>query len=243
MQRQYKELLITDEMDIARRAKAEGQYVVLSYPVQGMTKEDHLADYPYAVETTEQEPEEAGYATYLEHVLCRFKGEPCHILDTKRCRVREITTADVDRLYEIYADPQITEFMEGLYEKKEDEIAYTEDYIKCHYGFYDFGMWIVVDKETETIIGRAGFDMREGNENPELGFVICTQYQGRGYAAEVCEALLNYGKEELGFEAVTARVERGNIKSLQLLCKLGFGAQNIDEKKDFLFMKKILQNS
>ena len=58
MQRQYKELLITDEMDIARRAKAEGQYVVLSYPVQGMTKEDHLADYPYAVETTEQEPEE-----------------------------------------------------------------------------------------------------------------------------------------------------------------------------------------
>lgn len=240
MQKQYKELLITDEMNIARKAKAEGRYVVLSYPVQGMRQEDSLADYPYAIETTDEKIEESAYVAYLEHVLCRFKGEPCHILDTERCCIREITPEDVDRLYEIYADPQITEYMEGLYEKKEDEIAYTEDYIKCHYGFYDFGMWIVVDKETGIIIGRAGFDMREGNENPELGFVICLQYQGMGYATEVCNALLDYGRDNLGFIAVTARVNRDNVKSIHLLRKLGFECYKEEtEDRRSLFEKKL----
>ncbi len=225
MQKQYKELLITDEMNIARRARAEGRYVVLSYPVQGMTQADNLADYPYAIETTGEEPEESVYAAYLEHVLCRFKGEPCHILDTERCRVREIVPQDVDRLYEIYADPIITEFMEDLYENKEDEIAYTKEYIRCHYGFYDFGMWIVEEKESGRIIGRAGFDMRQGYEVPELGFMICLEFQHRGYAGEVCRALLAYGKEQLGFEEVGAFTAPENISSVCLLKKLGFSYQ------------------
>lgn len=231
MQKQYKELLITDEMDIARRAKAEGRYVVLSYPVQGMTKEDSLSDYPYAIETTGEEPEESVYANYLEHVLCRLKGVPCHILDTERCRVREITPEDVDRLYEIYADPQITEFMEDLYKDREDEIAYTREYIRCHYGFYDFGMWIVEEKESGLVIGRAGFDMRQGYDTPELGFMICREFQRQGYAGEVCRALLAYGKEQLGFDCVGAFTDPANISSVRLLEQLGFLYQK-DEMLD-----------
>lgn len=222
MQRQYKELLITDEMHIARNAKEQGQYVVLCYPVQGMTEQDSFSDYPYAVETAAIEDFDIQTQTYLEHVLCRFYGRPCHILDTERCSVREITPADVDRLYEIYADPQITKYMENLYENREDEIAYTEEYIRCHYGFYDFGMWIVEDRETGLVIGRAGFDMRQGYEDPELGFMICTEYQNKGYATEVCRALLSYGKEKLGFEQIGSFTDPSNQASVRLLLKLGF---------------------
>lgn len=231
MQKQYKELLITDEMNIARRARAEGRYVVLSYPVQGMTQADNLADYPYAIETTGEEPEESVYAAYLEHVLCRFRGEPCHILDTERCRVREIVPQDVDRLYEIYSNPIITEYMENLYENKEEELAYTQEYIRCHYGFYDFGMWIVEEKKSGLIIGRAGFDMRQGYDIPELGFMVCADLQRQGYAEEVCRELLVYGKEQLGFEAVGARTDPANISSVCLLKKLGFLYQQ-DESVD-----------
>ena len=234
MQRQYKELLITDEMSIARRAKAEGKYVVLSYPVHDMAEQDSLSDYPYAIEMPQDGILDEARTLYLEHVLCRFRGEPCHILDTERCRVREITPGDVDRLYEIYADPQITEFMEDLYEKREDEIEYTKEYIRCHYGFYDFGMWIVEDKETGKIIGRAGFDMRQGYDDPELGFMICREYQNKGYATEVCRALLSYGKQQLGFEKVGAFTASGNVASVRILTKLGFlyrGEEEIDSVK------------
>ena len=230
MQIRYKELLITDEMNIAREAKERGEYVVLGYPVQGMTEQDSFSDYPYAIEMTEEvlqladsdTAEQLPIHSYLNHILCRFRGEPCHILDTERCSVREITPEDVDRLYEIYADPQITEFMENLYEKREDEIAYTKDYIRCHYGFYDFGMWIVEEKKSGLIIGRAGFDMREGYEDPELGFMICRDYQRKGYATEICRALLVYGKEQLGFETVGSFTDPANKASVTLLEKLGF---------------------
>ena len=255
MQIQYKELLITDEMNIARAAKKEGRYVVLSYPVDGMREEDSLSDYPYAIETTEEvlclgNADTEGRLPihyYLDHVLCRFKGVPCHILDTERCSVREITPEDVDRLYEIYADPQITEFMENLFENREDEVAYTKEYIRCHYGFYDFGMWIIVDKATGCIIGRAGFDMRRGYEDPELGFMIGKEYQRQGYAKEVCRALLSYGKQQLGFEKVGSFTNPANVASVRLLCKLGFSFQREEmvdsvkeEKEQLAYYLKLL---
>lgn len=228
MQVEYKELLITDEINTARDARCKGRYVVLCYPLKAEGADDisqgddratdlNFDDFPYAIENAEQLDE-----NYLEHVLCRFKGIPCHILDTERCRIREITPEDVDALYEIYAGPGITDYMEDLYENREDEIAYTQDYIRCHYGFYDFGMWIVEDKQNAAIIGRAGFDMRDESEIPELGFVIRAEYQNKGYATEICSALLVYGKEQLGFDRVGAHVEKENAVSVRLLTGLGF---------------------
>ncbi len=217
MQREYKELLITDEMDIARAAKAKGRYVVLCYPVTGITQQDQISDYPYAIENIDELDE-----NYLDHVICRMKGIPCDILDTTRCHIREITIEDVDRLYEIYSKPGITKYMEGLYEVREDEISYTKDYIQYHYGFYDFGMWIIEEKTANKMIGRAGFDMREGYDAPELGFMIAQEYQRRGYATEVCEGILAYGREQLGFSVVGAFTDLRNVASVKLLEKLGF---------------------
>ena len=68
---------------------------------------------------------------------------------------------------------------------------------------------------------------REGYENPELGFVIGVPWQGCGYATEVCEALLQYGKRELGFERVQMLVMPENTVSLHLAEKLRFHRENL----------------
>lgn len=236
MVKQYKELLITNELHIARKAKAAGRFVILSYPLvnsQGNTYTDELSfhDFPYALECAEELDE-----AYLDKIICRMKGIPCHIVDTVRCRIREITEQDVDELYQIYSEPGITDYMEDLYEKKEDEIAYTRDYIRYQYGFYGFGMWIVEEKETGRIIGRAGFDMRQGYEEPEIGYLVRKDYQNKGYGTEVCKSLLSYGKEELGFAAVRAFTSPENKASVRLLEKLGFEfleyTQIVNPKKD-----------
>ena len=75
---------------------------------------------------------------------------------------------------------------------------------------------------TGQVIGRAGFSNREGCEDPELGFVIGVPWQRQGYATEVCKALLEYGKEELGFEQVQMLVMPENEISLHLAERLGF---------------------
>ena len=67
---------------------------------------------------------------------------------------------------------------------------------------------------------------REGYEDPELGFVIGVPWQRQGYATEVCKALLEYGKEDLGFEQVQMLVMPENRVSLRLAEKLGFHRQD-----------------
>lgn len=212
---EYKSLYITNETEQAERARKEGKYVVLALPLVGETID--LSLYPYAIENVEEIQ-----ADYLDRLILRFENKPWVILETERCLLREITTDDVEALYEIYADPEITAYMEGLYESREEEIAYTKDYIACHYRFYEFGMWIIEDKQTGRILGRAGLDMIAERQLPQLGFVVRKDMQRRGIAMEVCRAVLKYAGDILDFEQVEASCDRRNEASISLLQKLGF---------------------
>ncbi|MCR4587348.1 MAG: GNAT family N-acetyltransferase, partial [Lachnospiraceae bacterium] len=53
--------------------------------------------------------------------------------------------------------------------------------------------------------------------------------QGRGYAYEVCEAILRYAKEELDFERVICFVKQENAASLGLCAKLGFIEKGMEQ--------------
>ena len=43
--------------------------------------------------------------------------------------LREMTVQDVDRIYLLYEDPRVTEYMEALFSDPEEEKAYTESEI------------------------------------------------------------------------------------------------------------------
>ena len=159
---------------------------------------------------------------YLEKVYRRYAGIPWDILTTDRCLIRETVAADLDELYAIYAVPPITKYTEGLYPERAREEAYLQDYTENMYYFYNYGVWTICEKTTGQVIGRAGFSNREGFEDPELGFVIGVPWQRQGYATEVCKAMLEYGKEELGFEQVQMLVMPENEISLHLAERLGF---------------------
>ena len=163
-------------------------------------------------------------ADYLDKVYRRNVGIPWQILETSRCIVRETTPEDVDAFYKIYADASITQYMENLFADKADELRYVEQYRKNMYEFYGFGIWTVLLKETGEVIGRAGFDLRGGYKEPELGFIIGKPWQRRGLAKEVCSAMLLYGAIELGFDTVQALVASENTVSRSLLETLGFAA-------------------
>lgn len=159
---------------------------------------------------------------YIESVYKRFYGIPWTILETDRCIIREITEEDLDALYEVYEDPSITRYTEGLYEDREEERKFIREYIEKVYGFDGFGIWAVILKETGRLIGRAGIAWREGYDTPELGYVIGVPYQRKGIATEICRAILSYVTEELGFQEIRVLFEKENTASLKLCRKLGF---------------------
>lgn len=185
--------------------------------IHDICEEGDFSGIPYAVTDIDDLDER-----YLERIWQRYRGLPWEICETERCFVRETVPEDVDSFYRIYSDKSITAYMEDLFENRDEEKQYIRDYIEKVYGFYGFGMWTVCLKETGEVIGRAGLSMREGFEEPELGYVIGTKWQRQGIAAEVCREVLRYGRDELGFERVRALVHPGNTASERLCRKLGF---------------------
>lgn len=179
--------------------------------------------------------------SYLNKVYQRLSGLPWDILETKYLKVRESTVEDVEEFYRIYREPSITYYMENLFEEQEQEKAYMKNYIQQIYNFYGYGLWTVLLKETGRVIGRAGLSVREGYALPELGFVIEVAQQRKGYAYEVCAAILEYAKDELEFEGVQALVKAENRASVGLLIKLGFRyRRNVSENNtDYQLYEKV----
>lgn len=160
---------------------------------------------------------------YLERIWQRKQGIPWRILETERCYLRELELEDLDDLYELYAQEGMTDFIEPLYTRKKEE-EYQRAYIQNMYGFYGYGMWLVKEKGTNRLIGRAGLENREidGNFELELGYAIAVPLQRQGYATEVCLAILDYAWKNLGYEHVNCLIEPENTASIGLVKKLGF---------------------
>jgi RimJ/RimL family protein N-acetyltransferase len=160
---------------------------------------------------------------YLNRIYQRHHNIPWQILETERTIVREMTVDDVDALYDIYKEPSITMYTDKLFDDPNEEKAYTKEYIAKIYRFMEFGVWIVEDKyQSGHIIGRAGLSLREGFEEPELGYVIAVAEQKKGYATEVCQAIIDYAKEYLEFRTIRAIMTKDNEASRRLCTKLNF---------------------
>lgn len=117
---------------------------------------------------------------FLDRVQKRKNGLPWNILYTKRTCVREITMEDLDELYVIYEGEGITDFTEPLFERKKEE-EYTRNYIQYMYYYYGYGMWVVQDRQSGKLLGRAGIERRQTQTGTvmELGYLIRAEEQGK----------------------------------------------------------------
>lgn len=205
---------ITDIPKLCRLAATE-QIPSLLFLHEG-NKNAPMQHIPYAV----MDFEGIDYA-YLCDIYKRFFHIPWTILETERCVLREMTPEDLDALYEVYADPEISRYTEALYEDREQELAYMKDYIEHVYRFCGLGIWVIVEKQINRLIGRAGLAFRDGYDTPEIGFIIGKEYQRKGYAYEVCRAILKYCKS-LDMKTIRVIYQKENRASEELCKKLGF---------------------
>jgi len=178
---------------------------------------------------------------FLEKVWQRHHRIPWTILETNRCVIRELTLDDLDALFELYGDGEIDKYTDPLY-PYEEEKEFQRAYIENMYRYFGYGLWLVFSKETGELIGRAGLEHREYHEEIELelGYIIGTKYQGQGLATEICEAILEYAKENTGFERINTLIEEGNIASKKLSEKLGFSHVEDFELDDRIMHRYIL---
>ena len=227
-------LFVTDTKAVLQELKRRGNYAIVLFHENN--KEEDLSGAAYGITDIEELTFDSFEKAYL-----RLSGKPWTITETDRCVIREMTVEDVEDFYRIYSEPSITYYMDDLYEEPEDEREYTREYIRKIYGFYGYGLWSVVNKADGKVIGRAGLSWRKGFDIPEIGFVIEVPYQRKGYAYEVCNAIVRYGMEELEFDEIQALVKKGNEASINLCMKLGFVRLDAVEDKGIMYERYILK--
>lgn len=208
-------LVLTDDFNLCNQVVLSGGYVIAFLHEENRNQDFSTAR--YVLETLEELDK-----NYFIRVYQRLTNQPWDILETNRLIVRETIEQDLDAFYNIYSEASITRYTENLFDDREEERKYIRDYQKYVYQFYEFGIWTVLDKNTKEVIGRAGIDIRDGFQIPEIGFIIGKSWQKRGLAFEVCTAILKYAKEDLQLDEIQAFVHPKNKASIQLCKKLGF---------------------
>ena len=178
---------------------------------------------------------------YLRRIWCKNQGEPVLIAETERLLIRESIAEDAEAFYELYQDeacrkylerPPVEECSNRAQNIKEYE-RYIVDYQKGQYGFYEYGMWSVVEKESGRCVGRAGVELQDVGkaggqtgasgemEKLCLGYAMLPQFRHRGYATEACRAILAYCKECEYGEPVYVKIDEDNEASKRVAGKLG----------------------
>jgi RimJ/RimL family protein N-acetyltransferase len=160
---------------------------------------------------------------FIDMVYQHAYLQPATILTTDRLILRELAREDLEKLCEICNKPDINRYLTDYTGDVTTETAKLESYIKNIYHFYGYGLWGVYLKDTNRLIGRCGIEYKLLDQDSvyELGYLIDSDYQRKGYATEAITASIQYGLHKLGMDRILAIIEKSNVPSRELACKIG----------------------
>lgn len=143
------------------------------------------------------------------------------ILETERLYLRELVPSDFESLCKILKDKDTMYAYEGAF--NDDEVQEWIDRQIARYQKLGFGLWAVVLKETNEMIGQCGLTMQPWKESEvlEIGYLFERSYWHRGYATEAAKACKKYAFETLNATEVCSIIRDTNFASQNVAIRNG----------------------
>lgn len=143
------------------------------------------------------------------------------ILETERLYLRELNRDDYISLCKILQDEDTMYAYEGAFSDAE-----VQDWLNrqiMRYQKWNFGLWAVVLKETDEMIGQCGLTMQpwKNDEVLEIGYLFNRAYWHNGYATEAAKACKQYAFETLGADEVCSIIRDSNKASQNVAIRNG----------------------
>ncbi|MES2684775.1 MAG: GNAT family N-acetyltransferase [Pseudomonadota bacterium] len=142
-------------------------------------------------------------------------------LSTARLQLRRFTLADEDLLSELHSNPEVTRYMGGVKTAAQNRALLETRILRYYEEHPGLGIWITSERGTGQRIGFHLLNNIQGEEIIQVGYCLLPAYWGKGYATEMCRALLDYGFETLKLPKLHAITDLGNTASQQVLLKSG----------------------
>ncbi len=158
-------------------------------------------------------------------IILQFKQFP--ILETDRLLLRRILPRDADDMFEYSKSESITKYLLWKPHPDKDYTCKYIDFLQEKYDTYDYFDWAIVLKENQKMIGTVGFANLDMSKNiGEIGYVVNSDFQGKGYATEAADRILKFGFETLGLLRIEGKFISENKASLSVLRKIGMTYAN-----------------
>ena len=143
------------------------------------------------------------------------------ILETERTYLRKIEQSDFSALCKILQDKEVMYAYEHAFSCEEVQ-EWLDKQLK-RYNEDGFGLWAVILKDTNEMIGQCGITMQEykNKKVPEIGYLFQKAFWHQGYAAETAVACKEYAFNVLNIDEVYSIIRDNNITSQNVAKKNG----------------------
>lgn len=145
-----------------------------------------------------------------------------------RVDLRPLGPADVDSLFEIFGDPQVTRYWSTPALPDRAAAVALLDTIDDGFETRTLLQWGIARRDDDAVVGTvtlAGVD--PSNRRAEIGFALGRDHWGRGLAAEGVGLVLGFAFATLGLNRIEAEVDPGNEASLRLVEAAGFQREGL----------------
>ena len=143
------------------------------------------------------------------------------ILQTKRLYLREMNQGDFAALCEILQDKTVMYAYEHAFD--DAEVQEWLDKQLQRYKTDGFGLWAVILKKNEKMIGQCGLTMQDcnGKQVVEVGYLFQKAYWHKGYATEAAVACKQYAFDTLNADEVFSIIRENNAASIAVARRNG----------------------
>ena len=152
------------------------------------------------------------------------------VAETARLRLRRVEPGDTDAMFEVYGDADAMRWVGDGRVLTPEECRQWVEVTRRNYETRGYGMFAVVERTSDRVVGFAGLVHPGGHPTPELKYALRRDAWGRGYATEAARALLRVAVG-LGIREIVATVAPGNAASMAVLLKVGMttGGLRVDD--------------
>jgi len=144
------------------------------------------------------------------------------ILETKRLILQKVSLEDASIILALLNEPS---FIRNIGDRGvrtlEDASNYILNRLIASYENFDFGMYLVILKNTGSAVGLCGLVKRDSLDDVDIGYAFFPQYWSKGYASEAAQAVKEYAKNDVGLSRLVAITDPANQGSIRVLEKIG----------------------
>ena len=152
-------------------------------------------------------------------------------LKTERLVFRQWREEDYLVIVKFFSNQETSRYVGGV-KTKEEAWRLMATYVG-HYELMGFSYLAIEEKESGSLIGTVGLWNSTPWPEPELGYWLVPEFQGKGYGVEAGKAVLDYGLNTVQLETLVSYIDSSNEPSKKLALKLGARPEPSIELLDF----------